>query len=464
MPGSVSPVVPDFEAWDGVVSGFVDVQRRRAALDAEEIRLLGGAMKVVIDAEASYRRSGRRGKDIPYRSLVCDLATATGWSELTVKRVLGDAVDLCDRFEPVLQALAEGRITRRHAAVIQDSGVEIEDDTVRAEYVALVLARAEQTTPGRLGPVAAAISARLNPISIDERHERANERRGVSVRDLPDAMSDLVLRMPSVLAHAAVDRATQFAQSVVDGRADLDEAAEPVDTRTMDQLRADAMADLLLTGTPATCTDGDALSAVRATVQLTVPVLTAAGVGDEPSLLCGVGPIDTATATRLLGSADQKWLRVMTSPVTGAVLCVDRYKPGKPLKQLLDARDERCRFPGCRRPAQRCEKDHTIPYLDGGATCVCNLENLCAHHHVIKHHGEWTVVQLPGGVLEWTSPTGRRSTDRPEPTVRFVPDRDLDIDPPPEPVIPGSPRHRRTDPDGYFTLQYRTLPHGPVPF
>jgi len=34
----------------------------------------------------------------------------------------------------------------------------------------------------------------------------------------------------------------------------------------------------------------------------------------------------------------------------------------------------------------------------------------------------WSVEQISPGVLVWTSPTGRKHTDRPEPTVRFVPD------------------------------------------
>jgi len=38
------------------------------------------------------------------------------------------------------------------------------------------------------------------------------------------------------------------------------------------------------------------------------------------------------------------------------------------------ARDRRCRFPGCRRPAACAEIDHTTPYSQGGPTDVCNLD------------------------------------------------------------------------------------------
>lgn len=48
---------------------------------------------------------------------------------------------------------------------------------------------------------------------------------------------------------------------------------------------------------------GDGLGAIKATVQVTVPMLTAAGVGEGPAMLVGHGPVDSDTAHRLLGGA-----------------------------------------------------------------------------------------------------------------------------------------------------------------
>ena len=41
---------------------------------------------------------------------------------------------------------------------------------------------------------------------------------------------------------------------------------------------------------------------------------------------------------------------------------------------------------------------------------------------MLKHHSPWHVDQTSGGVLEWTSPTGRTYIDRPPPqnTVPFT--------------------------------------------
>lgn len=473
-----SEVVSDPEAWGAVVAAYAELQRRRAVLDAQEVRLLAEAAAVAHTAEQAYRGRRHGDRSIPLRSLVADLAVTARLSEWSVKRALADAADLCDRFPAAVDALAEGRVSRRHVAVIHDAGGHLVDDDVRARFEALALERAYETTPGRLGPVVEAIAARLDPVGIDTRHRAALKRRGVWVREKGDAMGELVLAAPIVLVRAGLDRLTQFADEIVAARqpddaqqSDAEAGCAPdedaeADLRTMDQLRADVLTDLLLTGTPATCTSGDGLDAVRGIVQVTVPVLTAAGVGDEPSLLAGAGPIDSNTARRLLGVATG-WERVLTSPVTGAVLAVDRYTPGKALTRLLRARDERCRFPGCRRAVWRCDLDHSVDHALGGPTCVCNLAHLCKGHHIIKHHGAWTVQQLGGGALAWTSPSGRRSTDRPEPVVRFVADRDPGAPPPSDAAAkapPGTAAQWLSDPDALLALCHDRLVAGTTPF
>jgi hypothetical protein len=210
---------------------------------------------------------------------------------------------------------------------------------------------------------------------------------------------------------------------------------EPVfvpDERSLDQVRADLFADLLLAGTPATDPTGTGdgpglLGAIRAMVQITVPVLTAAGVdGDVAAELNGRTPIDPDTARTLVGSVSG-WDRVLTHPITGAILAVDRYTPNADLKRWKTATDTRCRQPGCRMPAHRCDLDHNHPASEGGATEACNLCHFCRRHHVLKHRPGWKVRQLPGGRIEWTTPTGRVYIDEPPPRTAYLPD------PPPRP-------------------------------
>ena len=214
------------------------------------------------------------------------------------------------------------------------------------------------------------------------------------------------------------------------------------DTRTMDQLRADVLADMLLTAAPdadPTRTDDapGALGAIRAKVQIVVPALTLLGSDDGPVELVGRSPIDPDTARDLACLTRSPWERILTHPVTGAVLHVDSYQRTTAIDRHLRARDQHCRFPGCRLPAVRCEVDHTIDHALGGPTEVGNLAHLCQRHHSMKQFTAWRVRQLGGGVLEWTSPLGRIYIEQPPSLgVHFRP---TDGPAEPESTLPGPP-------------------------
>ncbi|OMQ15123.1 hypothetical protein A7K94_0211685 [Modestobacter sp. VKM Ac-2676] len=107
------------------------------------------------------------------------------------------------------------------------------------------------------------------------------------------------------------------------------------------------------------------------------------------------------------------------------------YSPGAELNRFVRLRDRRCRFPGCRARPIRCDLDHTVPW-PLGPTSHDNLCSLCRHHHRLSHQAPgWHMRGLPGGGLEWTTPSGQVVTTHP---IRFGADDWLDH-PPPE----GSP-------------------------
>jgi HNH endonuclease len=89
------------------------------------------------------------------------------------------------------------------------------------------------------------------------------------------------------------------------------------------------------------------------------------------------------------------------------------YRPSPALQRLIRARTVTCAGPGCRRPAVRCDLDHTIPHDDGGITCECNLGPACRRCHRRKQAEGWTLQQPTPGVMTWTSPAGRRYTTLP---------------------------------------------------
>jgi Domain of unknown function (DUF222) len=89
------------------------------------------------------------------------------------------------------------------------------------------------------------------------------------------------------------------------------------------------------------------------------------------------------------------------------------YHPSRKLAHLIRARSATCTAPGCRRPAARCDLDHTVPWDQGGVTCECGLAPLCRHHHRCKQAEGWWLEQPEPGVLVWHTPSGRRHATAP---------------------------------------------------
>lgn len=429
----------------GLVEGIVALRRQAAQVHAAEVRLLAGAGQLAASHSASLR-SDSREREMPLRSIAAELALAVRASDRTVQRQINDAVVLADDFTPVLEALEEGRIFVGHARVIVDAGTPIQDAEARITFATEAVARAENLSPSRLRPAVEALAERLQPRTITERHRDARADRAVTVTDRADGMGELNYVGPATLVHGIYDRLTQQARAVREastaqpgasfGPAAIatseaaDETVPVPDPRTIDQLRADIFADMLLTSAPQDDPTVDStadpslgfggLGAIRAIVHVTVPALSLAGLSNEPAELVGRAPIDIDTARSLAGRASG-WDRVLSDPVTGGILAVDRYTPGADLKRFLRARDEHCRFPGCRQPVHRCDIDHGRDWALGGTTCAHNLHHLCRRHHTLKHATPWQVRNLGGGILEWTSPTGRVYIDDPPSRVRFTP-------------------------------------------
>ncbi len=387
---------------------LVEIQRAHAGLDAMETALYTAVFEHV-DALSKETAELIAERDMMIRSACAEIGAALRLSDRAVQRRMSNAYDVYVGFPQTFEALRTGVITSRHVQEIvkASDGLPVE---VRPEYEAAALERAAITTPPRLAAVLPSVANQIHARSISERHQTARQHRSVKVRDVADGMAELVALLPAVLAHGIHDRLTSIAVAV--------EKADPDDERCRDEIRADVFADIALSGAP--LGHGDALGAIRANVQVTVPVTTLAGSTDSDAELIGVGPMDVETA-RFLAGGEPGWDRVMTHPVSGAVLAVDRYRPGEDLRRRLRVRDEHCRFPGCRQSAHRCDADHGLAAADGGKTHLDNLALLCKGHHRMKHAAHWQVVHQRHGILHWTSPNGNTYIDTPTPILRFYP-------------------------------------------
>ncbi|MDD7961282.1 HNH endonuclease [Microbacterium thalli] len=423
------------EALDAAHAGDVALVRALAEVGRSALRVahVGGVRGMASDMEL--------------RSVAAEAAGLAGRSDRRLQHDIDHAMTIVDDYPAVFAAWEARRITRDHVEVIVKAGMVVPAE-VRPAFEEAAIDICQRDIAVRVREPLRALAERMHPREFTDRHRDAAAGRCVRVLPGADGMSDLIATLPTVIAAGMLDRLTQMGQSVKDARAAgvtfgdaaaTGAATEGPDARTMDQLRADALADLVLSGAPAVDptygTDAPGpLGAIRARVQVVVTANTLTGTDSGPAEAVGTGLIDADTARELAGQTSS-WDRLFIDPITRTPVETDTYRPTASMRRLLQARDQHCRFPGCRRAAIRCELDHTIDHALGGHTHIYNLAHLCQRHHSMKQFTNWNVTQLGGGILQWTSPGGRiYREDVPIPAVCFTPAADP---PPPASVDTG---------------------------
>ncbi|TDL46099.1 HNH endonuclease signature motif containing protein [Microbacterium oleivorans] len=420
---------PGGEAYLAAIAGIVadaeDIGRQIAAGQIAELRMLAAAGQLA-DQQGARKDANVLLHDMALRSISAEVAGAMRMTDRTVQRRIGEARLTIEGFPAAVAAWEAGRIVQGHVKAIVNAGLTLPGE-LWAAFEAIAIERCEGDTPNRVRGELEILAHRMHPRSFAERHEEAAAGRCVRLVPGRDGMSDLIATLPTVIVEGIHDRLTQQARAIIDTRdersADSDVVA--TDARSTDQVRADVFADLLLAGTPALDDTRDTtagpLGAIRARVQVLVPAATLTDADDRPCDLAGRSPIDPATA-RLLAGSTHIWERLFHDPTTGVTISTDSYRVPSGMRRFLQARDQHCRFPGCRVAAIRCEVDHTHDHALGGRTELSNLAHLCQRHHSMKQFTAWRVRQLSGGVLEWTSPLGRTyREDAPTPAVAFTP-------------------------------------------
>lgn len=467
-----SAVRPDVADLDRTIDAIAQLQSRVDALEGIKAVLVERARRQAVacddalldDSDPIARSASRdRRRELAQRALVADLATTLHLGETATGSLVDHARTLTELAPRTLAAVSAGTCSWRHATILARQVADLAPLAARAVESA-VLGSARATTPAQFARAVRRARETAHPVPIEVRHADAVASRNVWVEPGRDGMAWLTAHLPAVFAHAVYDRLSHASGQLTGAG----------DSRTTAQLRADVLTDLLLddgtldlpaaafadahtdhvpdaadppmptpmptplaahvpTSAPTLVSMGSLAPlarSIRPRVTVTVPVLTLLGLSDAPATLDGHTPIDADTARALCAHAPS-FRRILTHPETGVVLSAGRstYSPPADLKAVLAERDATCRFPGCTRPAHRTDVDHTVSWADGGQTSAANLAHLCRRHHVLKHQTRWTVRQLPGppdadpaglgGVLEWTSPTGRthRTTPAAQPTA-----------------------------------------------
>jgi hypothetical protein len=332
--------------------------------------------------------------EMAQRAAVCDLAVRVHLSEVMIRARADDAQTLRERCPAVWDAFLRGTVDERNADTAAGCARSLPADAPEAwaMFDTAAAAAASLLSPGKFRTFARSLRERVHPESIEDRHRRARGDRSVWLSPEFDGMATWSVYGPAADLHAVHVRVDEAARHL---------QAQEGEARTLAQLRADVAIDLLQNAA------GPAGSGKPA-VAVTIPVLTLLGHGDEPAILDGYGPIDRDTAARLAGDATS-WVRILTHPVTGTVLDLDRktYRVPKALRRWLGVRDPVCTFPGCGRLVRDCDIDHRREWQHGGATSAGNTGPLCEPHHRVKTETHWDIqMDAASGAARWVSPTG----------------------------------------------------------
>jgi hypothetical protein len=317
-------------------------------------------------------------------------------------------LDLAERLEllpTTLTVLSAGQVTLAHARVIVDAltGLDVDVPEVVRDRLDVLLATAaaeQHLTPGQLRAKARRLLLVMDPHGCVQRRQKAVRGRDVSCRADEHGMAWLSAYLPAPAALACV--------AALDAHAHGSQEIDPDDTRGLGARRADALVNLVLTGTPDGNPPADAHTPAAVTVHLnvTVPLTALAGASEDPGDLAGHGPLDASTIRALADTPGTLIRRLLTDPRDGRLVEAGTrtYRPSVTLDRFVRLRDVTCRWPGCQRPSHACDLDHTVPWPTGDTTAH-NLLALCRRHHRLKTHAGFGLQHDPGtGTVQITTP------------------------------------------------------------
>jgi hypothetical protein len=372
---------------------LLDRVGRRAREQARAEARTTMAMLEFADAcRAEYEAAERaEWRDLELASVAHELAVELQLSVRTVQNRLHAARLVRGRAPSAWSAFLAGQIDSYRVRIISEALGSLRDPRSDGVLDDRVVGYAATHTAAELRAWLTRLIARLEPKNHEERTRDAVEDRRVHIDHRDDGVSELWALLPTPQA-AAID--TMFGESLLSKPSD--------DTRTSEQFMADEFSRRLLAGA-----DGE--PAVKATIALTIPATSLAGLSDEPGFsIDGRWVLPASMVRELATRAGTLFHRIVTDPA-GRVLDVaqlGRFAPAE-LEFGIEVRDGVCQFPTCTRPAGQCDKDHRVPWPHG-PTNGQNMWPLCRRHHRMKTAGIFVATLDENGKPIWHLPSGQR--------------------------------------------------------
>ena len=350
------------------------------------VRVLKFAAAEIAQLEAMQVRDAavlaRRRRD--RTDTAAEVALALCLTDSFAGAFVSAAESLTTRLPQTFALMERGQLNLFRAMKVTDATDWLPDDAARTADA--VLAPRLRPKPGQAGKnatqvrkAAAYAAQQADPEGAKRRTDQAREDRKFTLTHQESGTATLSLDdAPVEKAIAAYGRVNRMAKT-------LKTKDEP---RSMDQLRADVALDLLLLAD-----GGGAEPRIEGLLYLSLD--TYLGLNENPGQLAGHGPIPAALA------------------------------------DFVQIRDQTCRRPGCCRPAQACELDHTLDWQHGGHTSVENLAGFCDRDHALKDRPGWHFHTTNTGTIHITTPAGMTYHSEPPPLHDPKPEDEDEADTPP---------------------------------
>ena len=371
-----------------------------------------------------------------------------GIGEWAAGRRVSLAAKASERFARLLGAVVAGELTTATAAKVVSvcDGLDLQ---ACAKVEDVLVDRLPGLDPAKVTGVVRRVGTRIAADQMRESTRTNRKDRYVEVNAGPDGTTMWCAQLPTGPSAAMWDAVTRHGDSLAQDNPCL----------TLDQARADALADLVLSNV-----------SVAAKITLGIPVITGAdaveardaaataaaddrttgvacaGLGSDFSILASlngcevprIGFMDADTVEALLAVVPTDIDRALLDARTGALMesVSNAYRAPHEMKEFVATRDGTCRMWGCNRPAMACDTDHARPW-PAGHTTPTNLGGLCRRHHQLKQRRRWVYQLDPDDTVSWTSPTGKRRMTYPQ-HAYWPP-----VEPaPPTPVVAVAPSSR----------------------
>ena len=331
-------------------------------------------------------------EDVVEKAAAAEVAAALKWTRHTADSEMSFATDLRRRLPQIWSVLLDGRIDVARARVLVHGTAHLPTGTAQT-VVDSIIDKAHRYTTGQLRTRLRKLCIEADPDEAARRYETAvAERRVTSEADESGTAHLFGFDLPPDRLEAGLKHINDLAKSL----------RRPGEIRTIDQLRADVLLDLMA-GTGVASKSGQGQVIIHNTLE------SLAKLSEHPGELAGYGPVVADIARQIAErQLEGKWSWVLEDGHTGLPLATGttRRRPSAAQRRDVEARHPTCIHPGCRMPAIESDIDHRVPWAERRETDTDNLAPLCRHHHRIKHEAGWSYRAAGNGDFVFTSGLG----------------------------------------------------------